>query len=117
VYRENTQQISHFDATLQNFWSQGGFDLDKSFFVQKDFVKLREVVLAYALPASILDRTPFSQAEISFIGRNLVIWVPDENVFIDPEQTTFGTDINSEFGEFGATPTTRSYGVNLRLTF
>lgn len=117
VYRENTQQISHFDGTLQNFWSQGGFDLDKSFFVQKDFVKLREVVLTYALPVSILDRTPFSMAEISFIGRNLMIWVPDENVFIDPEQTTFGTDINSEFGEFGATPTTRSYGVNLRLTF
>jgi TonB-linked SusC/RagA family outer membrane protein len=117
VYTENTQQISHFNTNMQNFWSQGGFDLDRSFFVQKDFVKLRELVIAYSLPVSILDRTPFSKAEISFIGRNLILWVPDENVFIDPEQTTFGTDINSEFGEFGATPTTRSYGVNLRLTF
>jgi hypothetical protein len=55
--------------------------------------------------------------DISLIGRNLFLWVPSENVFIDPEQTTFGTDIASEFGEFGSSPTTRSYGVNLRLTF
>lgn len=117
VYIENTQQISHTDGTLQNFWSNGGFELDKAFFVSKSFVKLREVVLSYSLPKSILEKTPFGSANISLIGRNLLLWLPEDNLFIDPEQTTFGTDINSEFGEFGATPTTRSYGVNLRLTF
>ncbi|UII20184.1 SusC/RagA family TonB-linked outer membrane protein [Fulvivirga ligni] len=117
VYIENTQQISHTDNSLQNFWSGGGFDLDKSFFVDKSFVKLRELVIAYNLPQSILNKTPFGNVQVSLVGRNLLLWVPEENLFIDPEQTTFGTDINSEFGEFGATPTTRSYGVNLRFTF
>lgn len=116
VYRENTQQISHNDGTLQSFWSSGGFELDRAFFVPKDFVKLRELSLSYVLPQMILSRTPFTKVEVSLIGRNLLLWLPDDNLFIDPEQTTFGADIESEFGEFGATPTTRSYGFNLRLT-
>jgi len=116
-YNENTTPILDSNGQLQTFWSTGGFDLDRSFLVSKSFVKLREVVLSYSLPKSILAKTPFGAVDVSFIGRNLLLWVPEENVFLDPEQTTFGTDIQSEFGEFGASPTTRSYGVNVRLTF
>ncbi|MBL3656867.1 SusC/RagA family TonB-linked outer membrane protein [Fulvivirga sediminis] len=117
VYEENTQQISHTNNSLNTFWGNGGFDMDRSFFVSKSFVKLREVVLSYNLPASLLEKTPFGSANISLIGRNLLLWVPEDNLFIDPEQTTFGNDISSEFGDYGATPTTRSYGVSLRFTF
>ena len=115
-YAENTTPINDSDGQMQNFWSTGGFDLDRSFIVSKSFVKLREVVISYQLPQSLISRTPLTRVEISLIGRNLLLWVPEENIFIDPESTTFGTDIDSEFGEFGAQPTTRSYGVNLRIT-
>lgn len=116
VTQENTTPIYDSNGQLQNFWSSGGFDLDKSFLVSKSFVKLRELIFSYALPKSWLSKTPFGAVDISVIGRNLLLWVPKDNVFIDPEQTTFGTDIESEFGEFGASPTTRSYGFNIRLT-
>ena len=116
VYRENTTPVLDSNGQLQNFWSAGGFDIQKGLLVSKSFVKLRELSLSYSLPKSVLAKTPFGNVDISLIGRNLLLWVPDENVFIDPEQTTFGTDINSEFGEFGSTPTTRSYGFNIRLT-
>jgi TonB-linked SusC/RagA family outer membrane protein len=115
-YAENTAPINDSDGQLQNFWSNGGFDLDRSFIVSKSFVKLREVVLSYSFPQSLLSRTPLTRVELSLIGRNLLMWVPEENLFIDPESTTFGTDIDSEFGEYGASPTTRSYGFNLRIT-
>jgi TonB-linked SusC/RagA family outer membrane protein len=115
-YLENTTPINDSDGQQQNFWSNGGFNLDRSFMVSKSFVKLRELVLSYSLPKNLLSKTPFSRVDLSLIGRNLLLWVPEENVFIDPESTTFGTDIDSEFGEYGASPTTRSYGFNLRIT-
>lgn len=115
-FAENTAPVNDSDGHLQTFWQNGGFDLDKAFIVSKSFVKLREVVLSYSLPQSLLANTPLTRVELSLIGRNLLMWVPDENLFIDPESTTFGTDIDSEFGEYGASPTTRSYGFNLRIT-
>lgn len=115
-FAENTAPLNDSDGQLQTFWQNGGFDLDRSFIVSKSFVKLREVVLSYSLPQSLLSRTPLTRVDLSLIGRNLLMWVPEENLFVDPESTTFGTDIDSEFGEYGASPTTRSYGFNLRIT-
>ena len=70
-----------------------------------------------AVVSGWLDKTPFGNASLSFIGRNLLIFTPSSNHFIDPELTTFGNDLNADYGEFSATPTTRSYGVSLRITF
>jgi hypothetical protein len=113
---ENTTALHNTDGQIQGYWQNGGARLDKSFLVSKSYVKLRELVLAYSIPKALLQRTPFGNIDISLIGRNLFLWVPKENVFIDPEQTTFGNDIGSEWGEFGASPTTRSYGFNIRIT-
>jgi hypothetical protein len=46
-----------------------------------------------------------------------LLWTARENIFVDPELTTFGTEIAADFGEYGATPSTRSYTLSLRLTF
>ena len=93
------------------------FNLCKTFLVDKSFVKLRDVVISYSLPKKWMDKTPFGEIQISLIGRNLLIWTPSSNTFIDPEITTFGNDLNAEYGEFSASPSTRSYGVSLKLTF
>src|SRR5690606_29981102 len=100
----------------QNFWSTDGFDLDRSFIVSKSFVKLGEVVISYQLPQSLISRKPLTRVEISVIGRNLLLWVPEENIYIYPKSTTLRADLDWESGEFSAQPTTRSYGVNLRIT-
>ena len=67
-------------------------------------------------PSSLLTKTPFGRASLSLIGRNLLLFVPEENEFIDPEASIFGTS-NSQGREFNTTPSTRSYGLNLTLTF
>ncbi len=118
TYSPNTTPIGHHvGGDLQTFWDRGGFNLDKTFMLQRDFLKLREVSLTYMLPKKILSKTPFRDASIQFTGRNLLIWVPISNQFQDPEATTFGTGIESAFGDFGATPTTRNWGFNLRFSF
>jgi len=118
-YIENTVAISHANQSLYAYYDQtrgaGGFG--RTFLVDKSFVKLRDVVLSYSFPKKWMDKTPFGDIQISLIGRNLLLWTAKDNTFIDPELTTFGNDLNAEYGEFSASPSTRSYGVSLKLTF
>lgn len=116
-YVENTTPIDV--GNLYTYWGQsyGGGQFNKSFLVSKSFMKLRELSISYSLPASLLSNTPFGSVQLSLIGRNLFIWTPEDNHFIDPESTTFGNDLEADYGEFSATPTVRSMGVNLRITF
>ena len=80
--------------------------------MSKTYLKLREVVLTYDLPAEMIKRSFFKKATVSLVGRNLLYWMPDakfKDVDIDqyPGESSIGLQ----------TPTTRSYGVNLNFTF
>ncbi|MFP5438348.1 MAG: SusC/RagA family TonB-linked outer membrane protein [Bacteroidia bacterium] len=85
--------------------------------IDKSFVKLREVVLSYKLPSKILEGTFINSLSASIIGRNLFLWTPKSNQYIDPEVSTFGNDLSSQFGEFSANPSTRSIGFSLKANF
>lgn len=85
--------------------------------IDKSFIKLREVILSYSFPSKALDKTFIDGLSISLIGRNLFLWTPRSNQYIDPEVSTFGTDVEGQFGEFSANPTTRSYGISLKANF
>jgi TonB-linked SusC/RagA family outer membrane protein len=115
IYEENTHAITN--DVLYTYWGAGGTELDKAFVIEKSFVKLREVVLTYNLPNKWFEKTPFSNAQFSLIGRNLLLFTPEDQTFIDPELTTFGNDLNADYGEFSASPTTRSFGASLRFSF
>jgi len=79
-------------------------------------VKLREARLSYSVPARWLNGTPFGNLSISVFGNNLFLWTPKENQFSDPELNSNGAG-NVQGFEFGASPSVRAYGVNLKLTF
>lgn len=89
---------------------------DRMHVIDKSFVKLRELSLTYTFPSSTIEKMPFNGMSLSLIGRNLFLWTPVDNQFIDPEVTTFGNGINAEYGEFSANPTTRSYGFRFSFT-
>ena len=80
------------------------------------FTKLREVSVSYVIPAKYLSKTPFGNLVIGFSGRNLWLKTAKENIFIDPEVSSFGTGNNQGY-EFGSIPSLKSYGFNLRATF
>jgi TonB-linked SusC/RagA family outer membrane protein len=86
--------------------------------IPRDFLKLREVTLAYKLPEKLIAPLKYvGDVNIILSGRNLLMWTPVENNFIDPESTSFGNDLVSELGEFRTGPTVRSFSASLRVNF
>lgn len=80
------------------------------------YVKLREVSLAYNFPAKWLRGSRFFQsASLGLFGRDLLM-ISDFPSY-DPEIATMnGNRIEPGF-ETGQFPSTRSYGVNLKVSF
>ncbi|MER2996023.1 SusC/RagA family TonB-linked outer membrane protein [Pontibacter populi] len=110
-YEENTTPLTN--DNLYDYWGnlpEGTNIIDAS------FTKLREVSLSYKLPQTIVDRTFFGNIEVGVSGRNLLLWTPDENTYIDPEMNSFGNG-NLQGYDFSSTPSTRSWGANIRVTF
>lgn len=102
---------------MYQYWGAGGLEKDNAFVIDKSYIKLRNVVLTYKFPKQLFERTPIKGASLSAIGKNLFMWRADSNRYIDPESSTFGNDLESQYGEFSANPTTASYGFNLKLSF
>lgn len=98
-------QASAFRAVQTNYYSSAAF------------WKLREVVLSYTVPASILGGTRFIKgATVSLVGRNLLMLRPKTNQWTDPEfSNTTGNAVG--FTTLGQTPPTRVLGFNVNLTF
>jgi len=84
---------------------------DERTLISKTFTKLRQVTLTYTLPAQVLKNTVFHSASISLVGRNLLYFSKRKD--IDWDQF-IGTNTSSQIL---ASPTLRSYGVNVNLTF
>ena len=85
--------------------------------LDRTFLKLRELTLSYAIPKRFITNTPLKALEVSLVGRNLFMWTPKTNNFVDPEATNYGNDLLSDFGEFSAGPSSRFFGANVKITF
>ncbi|GAB3693199.1 SusC/RagA family TonB-linked outer membrane protein [Spirosoma flavus] len=108
-YKPNNIQLSS-----QAYWvGLGGLASEGSVFDATNY-RLREVALNYALPKSLLNKTPFGAISVGVSGRNLFFYAP--GYFTDPEVNTQGAG-NIQGLDLNGPPNTRNYGVNVRLTF
>lgn len=114
-YVENTTALDN--TNIYNYWEGGGSDLDAGFLIDKSYVKLRSVVLSWDVPAKWLAKTFIKGLRLSAFGNNLFVWTPASNTFVDPEQTSFGNDLEGNFGEYSANPSSRRFGFNLMVKF
>jgi TonB-linked SusC/RagA family outer membrane protein len=114
VYVENYTPIS--STKMADFYNNGGFGADRSSLIDKTFLKLREVVVSYTLPNKLL-KGAVNSVQLSVVGRNLLMWTPSSNKFIDPETTSFGNDLSGNYGEYSGAPSVRSFSVNLKVSF
>jgi hypothetical protein len=74
---------------------------------------LRELVFSYSIPGRALSKQKFlKRAEISLVGRNLFFF--QRTAPVDSEITR-GVDGGGL--EYAALPSTRSYGLNLNISF
>jgi TonB-linked SusC/RagA family outer membrane protein len=115
VYVENTTPLD--ETAIFTYWDAGGAMLDRAFLVDKSYVKLRSVVLSWQLPSQWLAKTFLTGVTLSAFGNNLFLWTPKSNTFIDPEVTTFGNDLEGNYGEFSANPSSRKFGFNVQVKF
>jgi len=75
--------------------------------------RLRELTVGYKLPEALLRKTHFiKDAKLSVVGRNLFFF--QRSAPVDPEITR-GVDGGGL--EYAQLPSTRSYGLNLKLSF
>jgi hypothetical protein len=54
---------------------------------------------------------------LTVYARNLLLWTPESNYYIDPEATNFGNDLTSQFGEFETAPVSKQFGIALKANF
>ena len=100
-------------ANVQDYWLR--YNQIADYFVQSaDFVKLRQIVLGYNFPKSLISNTPFNTIRLSLVGRNLWL-IHSEIDNVDPEQTYNGS--NGQGLEWFGVPQSRSYGFNVNLIF
>ena len=115
TYVENTTPISQAD--IDDYWNAGGDQMNSAWLISKSFVKLRNVSLAWDIPKSWLANTFLTSVRLSLFGSNLFCWTPSDNTFIDPETSSFGNDIEGNYGEFSANPSSRKFGFNVQVKF
>jgi len=85
--------------------------------IDGSYIKLREVVLGYNFNVNNINW--LHSLNISFIGRNLALLYRDEaakELGLDPEVGLGGGEHGLGFENFQI-PTTRSYGIKLRVSF
>ncbi|GGH22726.1 SusC/RagA family TonB-linked outer membrane protein [Mucilaginibacter phyllosphaerae] len=77
------------------------------------FVKLRQAILSYSLPVTNIKGFKIQSANISLVGRNLLILYKKTD--FDPEQSYSNNNFQG-FESIGL-PRTRSFGLNLSVKF
>lgn len=115
TYSENTTPVD--PTALENFYSNGGFNYDDFAVIDRSYIKLRNVSFAYSLPSNLCKKLNVGRIRASLTAENILLWTPIENQYIDPEVTTFGSNISAKFGEFGVNPPYQTYVFGLSITF
>ena len=97
------------------YWHDMSYNNFANYVYDATFVKLREITLGYRLPSKMLEKTPFSAISLGLYARNVLI-LYSKLPYMDPEVNS-ANSANALGFETAAVPTTRSLGVNLKLTF
>ena len=104
-------------SELCYFYETGGLNGNSDLILDRSYLKLRSVSLSYSMPKSIISKWKLQDVRFSLSASNILLWTPAENCYVDPETTTYGTNIMSKFGEYGANPTNQLYSLGVSLKF
>ncbi|SHJ19327.1 TonB-linked outer membrane protein, SusC/RagA family [Arenibacter nanhaiticus] len=113
-----TGASNNIAVNSEDLWNRVGgrnTPVGEAFIRDASNIRLRELVLGYAVSDRFLSKTFLTSARVSLVGRNLFFFSNKaENV--DPEAVN-SVDNSAEGREAFAPPTTRTFGVSLNLGF
>ncbi|MCL6267055.1 SusC/RagA family TonB-linked outer membrane protein [Flagellimonas myxillae] len=121
IIEEGINEFTGFDndittsAMLKHFTDIFSNEVATDLILDASNVKLREVALTYDFPKTVLKNTFIQSASLSAVGRNL-LFLYNAAGDIDPEATYSSGPTSTAF-EHSSLPSTRSYGLNLKLNF
>ena len=116
TYVNNTDIVIK-DAHYSFLQASAFRNVQTNYYSSAAFWKIREVVLSYNVPASLLgDGKYINGVALSLVGRNLLMFRPATNQWTDPEfSNTTGNAVGTT--TLVQTPPTRIFGFNVNLTF
>lgn len=105
----NTKYVEASDAFYTGMQNGAG----EMFMINASYLKLREVRLGYNIPQNFLSKIQgVKGANVAFtVGNAWLISAPGKKYGVDP------SELENFWQEGGQLPASRSYGLNLRLTF
>lgn len=105
-----TNIVSYYNTSI---WNRDNAEANT---FSTSFLKMKECRLNYALPRKLCEKSGFLQsAEIGFYATNLFCITKWPQY--DPEVAAFGSGSLSRGVETGGYPMTRTYGINVKLSF
>jgi hypothetical protein len=106
------------DNSYQTYFNDYGYGHGgEAYLVDRSFVKLRNITLSWTLPRAWVSRIYLTDITISAFCNNVFTWTAKDNYFIDPEVSSYGNDLQGQFGELYSNPSCRVFGCNLNVKF
>jgi len=107
-------------AKVQTIAGASGYGgVDEYWMTNRSFVKLREVNIAYSLPANVLSKLKYIKgATFSLVGRNLLYFADRKDQDLDQFAAGFNdADRSLQKGAILQSATARRFGFNINLNF
>lgn len=106
--------VNTVNSTSQNYFGSIHSNIATPMVFKSDFIKLRQIILNYQLPSSLLSKINVKGATIGLVARNVAILMKKTGN-LDPESNY--NNSNAQGLEYGSAPTTRNIGINLNIKF
>lgn len=107
----NTKVISAQAYYANHYWSSDNL-LTEDCIYKSDYISLRQITLSYDLPRAFAQKLKLQNARVTLFGDNLAYLYKDV-----PNTTPESTQGTNNFTEYDITPSTRSFGIGVNLTF
>lgn len=108
-------------VTVQSYMQgvYNAFQYGEPYMVRKTYMKLREIVIGYNLPARFLVNNKFIRnASVSLVGRNLLYFAERTDFDLDQYGAGYNASSRTTQKDPGLqSATTRRFGININLTF
>ena len=120
-YIENTSVKIGEHEEMYNYFTGEFKETSSNFIVNASQWRLRELSLTYDVPAEWLAarQKVVKGLSIALVGRNLALWLPKENKFMDPDFNSMTTDYPNAYGNINSNsnPPVRNFGFTVNAKF
>jgi len=114
-YVDNTTVAVDNASNGGSFWASTYGRAGSNFATSGDFWKIREVSLNYNIP--LKGNNIIKRANVGIVARNLLTFLPKDNIYADPEYSVLGTGNAQGISNENLSPPTRIFGATLSVSF